>query len=93
MQLETNLFVGKCRFLLPGTGEPRLRSLNPRASSFGLSRYIKQREQTEQSYRLQLENSPITSVQSRAKNQPLHPCRSCFAPLKGGSSGVALARI
>ena len=51
-------FGEKCRFLLPGTGEPRLKSLNPRASSFGLSRYIKQREQPEQSYRLQLEISP-----------------------------------
>jgi hypothetical protein len=48
----------KCWLLLPGASEPRLRSLNRRASSFGLSRYIKQREQPEQSYRLQLEISP-----------------------------------
>jgi hypothetical protein len=74
----------KCWLLLPGASEPRLRSLNRRASSFGLSRYIKQREQPEQSYRLQLEISPKTSEPSRAKNQPLHSRRSCFAPRRAG---------
>ncbi len=58
LRLVTVTLEWKCWLLLPGASEPRLRSLNRRASSFGLSRYIKQREQPEQSYRLQLEISP-----------------------------------
>jgi len=53
---------------------------------------LTQREQPVQSYRLQLWNDPITSVSSRAKNSPLHPRRSCFAPIKADCEATSYRR-
>ncbi|PZR94000.1 MAG: hypothetical protein DI537_09220 [Stutzerimonas stutzeri] len=64
---------------MPGASEPRLTRLSARALVWEPAP-LTRRQQPEHCCRWQLCNGPITAEPCRAKEQPLHPRRSYFAP-------------
>ena len=76
--MALNLMEGFC---CPVPSKPRLNGLNRSGVLFQCTSLLRQLEQLEHSCHLQLLEWSDTVVPCRAKEHPLHPRRSYFAPI------------
>jgi len=77
---------------LPGAPEPRLTLLRRQDFKIGLSNRLRSLSNRSIVVVGNYCSGPITVEPYRAKARPLHPRRSCFAPISGIGSQVSIIR-